>query len=88
MTLRGMGKVVLDISMSLDGFIAGRDDGPDQGLGKPHCLTRYMCILPPYCLQGGFVCLIISATNVSSLKLSGSSNLMGTPTLDIESSNK
>jgi dihydrofolate reductase len=34
MTLRGMGKVVLDISMSLDGFIAGRDDGPDQGLGK------------------------------------------------------
>jgi dihydrofolate reductase len=29
-----MGRVVLDISMSLDGFIAGRDDGPDQGLGK------------------------------------------------------
>jgi dihydrofolate reductase len=29
-----MGRVVLDISMSLDGFIAGRDDGPEQGLGK------------------------------------------------------
>jgi|HigsolmetaGSP12D_1036236.scaffolds.fasta_scaffold00446_20 dihydrofolate reductase len=29
-----MGRVVLDISMSLDGYIAGRDDGPDQALGK------------------------------------------------------
>jgi hypothetical protein len=52
MTLRGMGKVVLDISMSLDGFIAGRDDGPDQGLGKPHCLTRYMCIFPHTAYRG------------------------------------
>ena len=28
-----MGSVVLDMSMSLDGFIAGPDDGPDNGLG-------------------------------------------------------
>jgi dihydrofolate reductase len=28
-----MSKVVLDMSMSLDGFISGPDDGPDQGLG-------------------------------------------------------
>ena len=28
-----MGNVVLDMSMSLDGFIAGPDDGPDHGLG-------------------------------------------------------
>ncbi|WP_202410208.1 hypothetical protein [Pontibacillus yanchengensis] len=28
-----MGKVVLDISMSLDGFIAGPNDNHKQGLG-------------------------------------------------------
>jgi len=28
-----VGSVVLDMSMSLDGFIAGPDDGPDNGLG-------------------------------------------------------
>ncbi|HEY2221709.1 dihydrofolate reductase family protein [Actinomycetospora sp.] len=28
-----MGKIVLYMWMSLDGFIAGPDDGPDQGLG-------------------------------------------------------
>lgn len=28
-----MGNVVLDMSMSVDGFIAGPDDGPDHGLG-------------------------------------------------------
>ena len=28
-----MGSVVLDMSMSLDGFIAGPDDGPEHGLG-------------------------------------------------------
>ena len=28
-----MGKVVVDLSMSLDGFIAGPNDGPDNGLG-------------------------------------------------------
>jgi dihydrofolate reductase len=28
-----MSKVVLDMSMSLDGFITGPDDGPDHGLG-------------------------------------------------------
>lgn len=28
-----MGKVVLELSMSLDGFIAGPNDGPENGLG-------------------------------------------------------
>jgi dihydrofolate reductase len=28
-----MGNLILDMSMSLDGFIAGPDDGPDNGLG-------------------------------------------------------
>lgn len=29
-----MGKIVLYMWMSVDGFIAGPDDGPDQGLGR------------------------------------------------------
>ena len=29
-----MGKVVVDLTVSLDGFIAGRDDGPDLPLGR------------------------------------------------------
>jgi dihydrofolate reductase len=29
-----MGKVVLDITMSLDGFVAGPNDGPELGLGE------------------------------------------------------
>ena len=28
-----MGRVVFDISMSLDGYVAGPDDGPELGLG-------------------------------------------------------
>lgn len=29
-----MGKVVVDLSVSLDGFVAGRDDGPELPLGR------------------------------------------------------
>src|SRR5215813_7965233 len=28
-----MGKVIIDITMSLDGFVTGPNDGPDNGLG-------------------------------------------------------
>lgn len=28
-----MGKVVFNMTMSLDGFVAGPNDGPDNGLG-------------------------------------------------------
>src|ERR1041385_7644749 len=28
-----MGKVIVDITMSLDGFVTGPNDGPDNGLG-------------------------------------------------------
>jgi hypothetical protein len=29
-----MGSVVIDMSMSLDGYIASPDDNPEQGLGE------------------------------------------------------
>jgi len=29
-----MGKVIANITTSIDGYVAGPDDGPDQGLGK------------------------------------------------------
>jgi hypothetical protein len=29
-----MGRVVVDLTVSLDGFIAGSDDGPDLPLGR------------------------------------------------------
>lgn len=29
-----MGKVVIDIAMSLDGYVAGPNDGPEHGLGE------------------------------------------------------
>ncbi|MBA2557564.1 MAG: hypothetical protein H0V12_09530 [Chloroflexi bacterium] len=40
-----MGKVVIDMSMSLDGYIAAHDDRPGQGLGRgrdaaPHRADR------------------------------------------------
>jgi dihydrofolate reductase len=31
--VRDVGKIVLDMSMSVDGFVAGPDDGPGRGLG-------------------------------------------------------
>jgi dihydrofolate reductase len=38
-----MGKVVADITMSLDGFVTGPDDGPGQGLGEHgECLHNWV----------------------------------------------
>ena len=38
-----MGKVIVDLSISLDGFIAGADDGPDNPLGNGgHALFAWM----------------------------------------------
>jgi dihydrofolate reductase len=38
-----MGKVVADITMSLDGFITGPDDGPGRGLGEGgECLHNWV----------------------------------------------
>jgi dihydrofolate reductase len=35
-----MGKVVVDLTVSLDGFIAGSDDGPDLPLGAESACSR------------------------------------------------
>ena len=32
--IRSMSKVVLELSMSLDGFVAGPNDNPDNSLGE------------------------------------------------------
>jgi hypothetical protein len=38
-----MGKVVADITMSLDGFITGPDDAPGRGLGEGgECLHNWV----------------------------------------------
>lgn len=59
-----MGKVVFDISMSLDGYVAGPDDGPELGLGVGgERLHEWVVELAswrePHGLEGG-------ETNVSS----------------------
>ena len=53
-----MGKVVLDITMSLDGFIAGPDDGPELPLGRGgerlhEWLVRLASWREPHGLEGG-----------------------------------
>jgi dihydrofolate reductase len=49
-----MGKVVADITMSLDGFITGPDDGPGRGLGEGgECLHNWVMGRPwPYDDEG------------------------------------
>jgi dihydrofolate reductase len=53
-----MGKVVLDITMSLDGFVAGPNDGPDVPLGeggerRHEWATRLASWREPHGLAGG-----------------------------------
>jgi len=49
-----MGKVVLDISMSLDGFIAGPNDNPEQPLGDGGMrLHDWMSSTSEDTMQGG-----------------------------------
>jgi dihydrofolate reductase len=55
-----MGKVVLDITMSLDGFVAGPNDGPELGLGEGgerlhEWLFRLASWRGPHGLAGGEV---------------------------------
>lgn len=53
-----MGEVYADISMSLDGFVAGRNDGPELGLGEEgerlhEWVTRLRTWREPHGLEGG-----------------------------------
>jgi dihydrofolate reductase len=53
-----MGKVVLDITTSLDGFVAGPNDGPELGLGEGgerlhDWLVRLASWREPHGLEGG-----------------------------------
>ena len=53
-----MGKVVLDITTSLDGFVAGPDDGPELGLGRGgerlhEWVVRLAAWREPHGLEGG-----------------------------------
>lgn len=53
-----MGKVVLDITTSLDGFVAGPDDGPELGLGRGgerlhDWVVRLASWREPHGLEGG-----------------------------------
>ena len=42
-----MGKVIADITMSLDGFITGPDDRPGRGLGeRGECLHNWVMSRP------------------------------------------
>jgi dihydrofolate reductase len=55
-----MGKVVLDITMSLDGFVAGPNDGPELGLGEGgerlhEWVFRLAAWREPHGLEGGEV---------------------------------
>lgn len=42
-----MTKVVIDIAMSLDGYVAGPDDGPEHGLGKNGGSPELWAGIPP-----------------------------------------
>ena len=53
-----MGKLVADITMSLDGFITGPDDAPGRGLGEPAVSQLRSTLLqildrPAYTRRGG-----------------------------------
>ena len=66
-----MGKVVFDITVSLDGYVAGPNDGPDQGLGEGgerlhDWVVELASWREPHGLEGG-------ETNASSEVLEGMS---------------
>lgn len=48
-----MGKVVLDISMSLDGYVTGPDDGPGKGLGEGGERLHYWVFGGPWSYDAG-----------------------------------
>jgi dihydrofolate reductase len=48
-----MGRIIIDISMSLDGFVAGANDTPEQPLGRNgQGLHAWISTAPPELMQG------------------------------------
>ena len=64
-----MGKVVFNMSMSLDGFVAGPNDGPDNGLGYggEHLFTWYESGDTVYKMPGGAWQFKVSAASAAVL---------------------
>ena len=48
-----MGKVIASITMSVDGFVTGPDDGPEYGLGKGGERLHYWVMGGPWTYDGG-----------------------------------
>jgi dihydrofolate reductase len=48
-----MGKVIASITLSVDGFITGPDDGPEAGLGKGGERLHYWVMGGPWTYAGG-----------------------------------
>ena len=48
-----MGKVIASITTSVDGYVAGPDDGPEQGLGRGGERLHYWVMGGPWTYEGG-----------------------------------
>lgn len=83
-----MSKVVFNITMSLDGYVAGPNDGPDKGLGDngEHLFSWYQSGDTPYKTPGGDWEFRISAASAALIDeaITGSGVLVtGRRTFDI-----
>jgi dihydrofolate reductase len=67
-----MGKVILSISMSLDGFIAGANDGPENSLGDggEHLFKWYSSGDTAYTMPSGEMTFRVSAASAAFLQQS------------------
>jgi dihydrofolate reductase len=65
-----MGKVIVELSMSLDGFVAGPNDGPEHPLGKggERLFTWYSNGDVPFALPGTDMVFHISQTSADLLQ--------------------
>src|ERR1700744_1422750 len=48
-----MGKVIASITMSVDGYVTGPDDGPEHGLGRGGERLHYWVMGGPWTYEGG-----------------------------------
>ena len=67
-----MGKVILSLSMSLDGFIAGANDGPENSLGDggEHLFQWYSSGDTAYTMPSGEMTFKVSAASADFLQQS------------------